>query len=242
MVFTVPDGPTACAGAAQKPMYLACDYWRSKGVLDDIRVVLLVPGRTVFGIPMIDEELDRKIAEYGIELRTQTELLAVDGAARTITVGARDAAEHIEYDVLHVVPPQSAPDWLKGSELAVPDDDSGFVDVDSRTLRHRRFANVWALGDAAATTNSKSGGALRKQTKVLAENLVAVLAGRSPGAAVQRVLRRAIHGVATHGGVRGVRRSVPSEADHPVLALARPRTAADVGVRPATSCPGSTGT
>jgi sulfide:quinone oxidoreductase len=179
VVFSQPAGPASCAGASQKPMYLACDYWRATGVLDDIRVVMLVPDPTVFGIPVIDEELNRKIAEYGIELRTGTELLEVDAVGRSVLVGSADRSitERLDYAVLHAVPPQSAPDWLKVSDLPAAGDGSGFVEVDPQTLRHPRFPNVWALGDAAATSNSKSGGALRKQTLVLAKNLAAVLAG-----------------------------------------------------------------
>ncbi|MDF2441826.1 MAG: sulfide:quinone oxidoreductase, partial [Subtercola sp.] len=37
VVFTQPSGPATCAGASQKPMYLACDHWRETGVLKDIR-------------------------------------------------------------------------------------------------------------------------------------------------------------------------------------------------------------
>jgi sulfide:quinone oxidoreductase len=180
VVFTQPAGPASCAGAAQKPMYLACDYWQKTGVLKDIRVVMIVPDETVFGIAAIDRELNRKITEYGIDLRTGTEVVAIDAAERLITVRRQDRAlpEKLSYDVLNVEPPQSAPDWL--ANLAAPGEPGGFVDVDPRTLRHVRHANVWALGDAAATTNSKSGGALRKQTLALARNLVAVLAGAQP--------------------------------------------------------------
>ena len=179
VVFTQPAGPVTCAGASQKPMYLACDYWRSQGRLEDIRVVMVVPDPTVFGIAAIDTELNRKIAEYGIELRTNAELLEVDAAQRTVHVGdaASGRSEVLSYDLLHAVPPQSAPDWLKATSLPAADDASGFVEVDPETLRHRRYPNVWALGDAAATRNSKSGGALRKQTLMLAKNLVAVLKG-----------------------------------------------------------------
>jgi sulfide:quinone oxidoreductase len=182
VVFSQPPGPASCAGAGQKPMYLACDYWRRTGVLDDIRVILLVPDATVFGMPEIDRELERKIVEYGIELRTRTELVEVDAEARVAVVTQLDrgGAERIPYDVLMAEPPQSAPDWLKRSSLAAAGSEGGFVEVDPRTLRHRRYANVWALGDAAATTNSKSGGALRKQTLTLAENLAAVLRGDAP--------------------------------------------------------------
>ena len=182
VVFTQPAGPAKCAGASQKPMYLACDYWRAKGVLRDIRVVMVVPDPTVFGIPEIDHELERKIAEYGIELRCATELRAVDAENRTVEIGPTGGgqSERLHYDVLNVVPPQSAPDWLKGTSLPAAGESGGFVEVDPETLRHVRYPNVWSLGDAAATRNSKSGGALRKQTKVLAENLLAALDGKEP--------------------------------------------------------------
>lgn len=179
VVFTQPAGPATCAGAAQKPMYLACDYWRQQGTLQDIRVVMVVPTPTVFGMPLIDQELNRKIAEYGIELRCNSELVDVDAEGRTVVIrnSANGTKESLAYDVLHAVPPQSAPDWLKTPGLSSVRD--GFVDVDAQTLRHVRYANVWALGDAASTRNSKSGAALRKQALVLAKNVQAVLKGKS---------------------------------------------------------------
>ncbi|NQD89519.1 NAD(P)/FAD-dependent oxidoreductase [Paenarthrobacter sp. CM16] len=182
VVFTMPSGPIKCGGASQKPMYLACDYWREQGVLDKIRVVMVQPYPTVFGIPDVDRELERKIAEYGIELRTNSELVAVDAAGRMASIrnNVTNTTEELGYDVLNAVPPQSAPDWLKATDLPAPGQGDGFVDVDTETLRHKRYPNVWSLGDAAATTNSKSGGALRKQTKVLAKNLVAARKGLAP--------------------------------------------------------------
>jgi sulfide:quinone oxidoreductase len=195
VVFTQPAGPATCSGAAQKPMYLACDYWRQTGVLDDIRVILVVPTPTMFGMPMIDAELDRKVAEYGIEVRFSRELVAVDPERRVVTIAetapqdgpdrGQDGStggqhEEIAYDVLHAVPPQSAPDWLAATALADPGNPGGFVEVDSLTLRHPRFSDVWTLGDAAAVMSSKSGGALRQQAFTLAKNLTAVRAGKSP--------------------------------------------------------------
>lgn len=183
-VFTMPSGPIKCGGAAQKPMYLACDYWREQGVLQDIRVVMVQPYPSVFGVPGVDNELNRKIAEYGIELRLDSELVSVEAAAQTALIrhSTTGSTEKLRYDVLNAVPPQSAPDWLKGTELPSPEDSGGFVEVDPQTLRHVRFPNIWSLGDAAATTNSKSGGALRKQTKVVAKNLVAACTAKPPPA------------------------------------------------------------
>jgi sulfide:quinone oxidoreductase len=179
VVFTQPPGDASCAGAAQKPMYLACDFWRARGVLDDIRVVLVVPTETIFGMPLIDRELERKIAEYGIEVRFASTLDEVDAGARVATIEGPDGArERLTYDVLHAVPPQSAPDWIARGPLAGPGIPGGFIDVDPETLRHTRHPDVWALGDAAATGTSKSGGALRPQAKAVAKNVIAALRGR----------------------------------------------------------------
>jgi sulfide:quinone oxidoreductase len=168
-------------------MYQACAYWQRKGVLAGIRVVLLVPDPTIFGIPEIDAELERKVAEYGIEVHTGARVQHIDADQRTVVFTTESAApgaaraHSVTYDVLMAEPPQSAHPFIEASGLSGPDA-MGFVDVDPRTLRHRRYGNVWALGDAAATTNSKSGGALRKQAKVLADNFGAVLGGGEPAA------------------------------------------------------------
>lgn len=179
-VFTQPPGPAKCAAAAQKVAYMACDYWHDEGVLQDLDVHLVVPSPTVFGMDDVDAELMRKIAEYGITLHTGSTVESVDATTRTLTLGGPGGGISLGYDFLHAVPPQSAPDWLKSTTLPAAGDAGGFVEVDPRTLRHPRYPNVWSLGDAAGSANSKSGGALRKQTKVVAMNLLAVRAGRQP--------------------------------------------------------------
>lgn len=182
VVFTQPPGAAKCSGAAQKVAYMACDYWRGRGVLQDIDVHLVVASPTVFGMPEVDAELNRKIAEYGITLHTGTTLESVDAAQRAITLQGPAGRSVLNYELLHAVPPQSAPDWLKATPLPAPGNAGGFVEVDGKTLRHLRYPNVWSLGDAAGTANSKSGGALRKQTKVVAKNLLAVRDGGTPTA------------------------------------------------------------
>ncbi|WBC16441.1 FAD/NAD(P)-binding oxidoreductase [Micromonospora sp. WMMA1998] len=179
-VFTMPTGPIKCAGAPQKIAYLAADHWRRTGVLADIRIVLVLPTPGMFGIKEFADELERVAARYGIEVRTRSELTAVDPANRraTVTRHATGEAETIDYDLLHVVPPQSAPDWLKTSPLADPADPAGYVEVDRHTLRHVRYPTVFALGDAGSTPNSKTGAAIRKQAPVVVRNLIAAAEGR----------------------------------------------------------------
>ena len=179
-VFTMPSGPIKCAGAPQKIAYLAADYWRQQGVLDAIRIVLVLPTPAMFGVPVFSKELDKAVERYGIEVRLSSEVTAIDSAAQTVTItdNAHDTSDEVDYDLLHVVPPQSAPDWIKNSPVAKADDPNGYVDVDPNTLQHARWPEIFSLGDAGSTPNSKTGAAIRKQAPVLVDNLLAAMERR----------------------------------------------------------------
>ncbi len=181
-LFTMPAGPIKCAGAPQKIAYLACDHWRKRGVLSQIDVQLVLPTPKMFGIPEFSNTLDEVVARYGIKVHFQSELTAIDGPGYTATIRHNDTGESetIHFDLAHVVPPQSAPDWLKASPLADPENPAKYVKVDKHTLRHTDFANVFALGDCTTTPNSKTGAAVRKQAPVLVANLLDARAGRAP--------------------------------------------------------------
>ncbi|MEU8694260.1 FAD/NAD(P)-binding oxidoreductase [Streptomyces sp. NPDC048665] len=178
-VFTMPAGPIKCGGAPQKIAYLAADHWREQGVLKDIRVVLVLPTPGMFGVPVFARELERVAARYGIEVRTNSELTEVDpdGRAAVVVDHASGARDSIRFDMMHLVPPQSAPDWLKATPLADPADPAGYVEIDRHTLRHVRHPEIFALGDAGSSPNSKTGAAIRKQAPVVARNVAASLAG-----------------------------------------------------------------
>ena len=77
--------------------------------------------------------------------------------------------------MLHVWPPQKSPDFVASSALA---DAGGWLDVDQFSLQHKKFANVWGLGDVMNTPNAKTMAAVRKQVPVVASNIVRALAGR----------------------------------------------------------------
>jgi sulfide:quinone oxidoreductase len=179
-VFAMPSGPIKCAGAPQKIAYLASDYWRSQGVLDDIDVHLVVPTPRLFGIPAIADNLDAVAAEYGITVHTNAEVTSVDAEARKVGVtatGAGGSDTMLSYEVLHAVPRQSAPDWIKASPLSTGDA-GGYVEIDKHTMQHVRYPNVFSLGDAGSSPNSKTGAAIRKQAPVVVDNIDAFLTGR----------------------------------------------------------------
>jgi sulfide:quinone oxidoreductase len=183
-VFTMPAGPIKCAGAPQKIAYLAADYWREQGVLNDIRVVLVLPTPGMFGVKEFANELELVVARYGIEVHKNSELVEIDPDTRQAVIvdHGTDSKESIAYNLMHVVPPQSAPDWIKQTTLADPANPAGYVEIDKNTMRHTRYDNVFALGDAGSSPNSKTGAAIRKQAPVVARNVLASLKGAAPPA------------------------------------------------------------
>ncbi len=181
-LFSQPPMPIKCAGAPQKAMYLSCHYWERSGVLGGIDVTFHNAGAALFGVAAYVPALMEYVDRYGIELKLGSTLVAVDGPAQVATFeekrgdGSIRRIEH-GFDMLHAVPPQVAPDVIRSSPLA---GESGYVDVDSATLRHTRHFNVFALGDVCSAPNAKTAAAARKQAPVVAGNVIASLQGREP--------------------------------------------------------------
>lgn len=186
-IFGMPAGPIKCAGAPQKIAYLAADYWRQQGVLDQIDVHMVLPTPGMFGIPEFAEILEQVVRRYGITVHFQSEVVEVNAASREAVIANNETSSKtaMPYDVMHLVPPQSAPDWIKQSPLADAANPGGYVEVDKHTMQHARYDNVFSLGDAGSTPNSKTGAAIRKQAPVVVENLFAVMRGEQPAAKYQ---------------------------------------------------------
>ena len=179
-IFTMPPGPVKCAGAPQKIAYLAADWWRSQGLLDRTRIILVLPTAAMFSQPDWAKVLTGIAAGYGIEVRKDSQLIEVDGDSRQAVIADTKAGtkETVGYDVLHATPPQSAPDWVKTSPLADSGSPFGYIGVDQHTLQHPAWPNVFALGDVANLPTSKTGAAIRKQAPVAVANLLAVMRGQ----------------------------------------------------------------
>jgi sulfide:quinone oxidoreductase len=177
-IFSQPPMPIKCAGAPQKAMYLSCDAWLERGVLDRIDVEFRNAGGVLFGVKEYVPALMEYVRKYGIALKFEQNLIAVDGPGKTATFKTPAGEEVVEFDMLHVVPPQVAPQFVADSPLAHPE--SGFVDVEKFSLRHVRYPNVFAVGDAGSTPNAKTAAAARKQAPIVAVNALAVLDGGGP--------------------------------------------------------------
>ena len=178
-LFTQPNTKFKCGGAPQKIMYLASDTWKKQGSLDNIAVQFTTGGSVIFGVKEVAEALAPVVERYGVEPKFFHNLKAVKAVEKIAVYDIYkdgkvvDQAE-IEFEMLHVTPPQSSPDFIKQSPLA---DAEGWVDVHKHTMQHNKYPNIFSLGDAGSTPNAKTGAAVRKQSRVVTGNIVSLLKG-----------------------------------------------------------------
>jgi sulfide:quinone oxidoreductase len=178
-LFTQAPLPFKCPGAPQKIAYLAAHHLQKKGMLKDCDLHFLPHGAAMFAVPLFAKELEKVAARYGINVQFQHNLVAVDGENKTATfevVGGDKEGEKItmEFDMLHMTPPQSPPAAIKSSPLA---NEGGWVDLNQNTMQHTKYSNVFGLGDAGSTPNSKTAAAVRKQAPVVVRNLMILING-----------------------------------------------------------------
>lgn len=175
-LFTQPNTPVKCGGAPQKIAYLAEDHFNISGIRDRVKMIFASANPGIFSVPKYAATLNKVIERKRINTMFRHDLIAVDGEAKRATFKHLDTGETVavDYDLLHVTPPMSAPDFIKQSALA---DSAGWVDVNKATLQHNRFTNVFSLGDCSNLPTSKTGAAIRKQSPVLVANLISQMRG-----------------------------------------------------------------
>lgn len=178
ILFTAPATPVKCGGAPQKVMYMTADYLRRKGILKDVTLEFVSGGSMLFGIKKYAASLQKMVDKYGITLHFKYDLIEIDGEKKEATFKLMNSGTTVtrKFNMIHVTPPQSAPDFIRQSLLV---DEKGWIDVDKYTLQHTKYQNIFALGDATNTPNAKTGAAVRKQVPVLVKNLIALIEHRS---------------------------------------------------------------
>lgn len=183
-LFTQPTTPIKCGGAPQKIMYLAESYFRKNGVRKKSEVVFATAGTVIFGVKEIAETLMNVVDRKDINLRFGYQLKKVDGPNKIawyafadhekeynhkeIKIEKDGALTGIHYDMLHTAPPSVAPKFVKESSLV---NDAGWVDVDHQTMQHKKYPNIFSLGDVAALPTAKTGAAIRKQAPIVVDNI-----------------------------------------------------------------------
>ena len=192
-VFTQPTTPIKCGGAPQKIAYLSADYFRKNNLADKTNVVFATPGTVIFGVKPIAKTLTEVLHRYNIHFKPFYAPVKIDGKNKEVTfksvhkgdnqciinegnaIGEKmegDSTIVMPYDMLHLAPPQTAPDFIKNSSLV---NEAGWVSVNIETLQHTEHSNIFALGDVAALPTAKTGAAIRKQAPIVVANILKLM-------------------------------------------------------------------
>lgn len=193
-VFTQPTTPIKCGGAPQKIMYMAEEYFRKQGIREKSNVVFATPGSVIFGVKEFAKTLNKIIIERDIVFKPYYAPHKIDAEKKIIYFHYSEPGENacvvtednklneklegetliaMPYDMLHIAPPQSAPDFVRNSPLAYADGpNKGWLEVDVNSLQHKRYPNVFGMGDSAALPTAKTGAAIRKQAPVVTGNIL----------------------------------------------------------------------
>jgi sulfide:quinone oxidoreductase len=176
-LFTFPNTPIKCGGAPQKIMYLADDFFRNAGVRDAVNVEFTSAGASIFGVEKYKVALQKVVDRKKINTHYNINLEKVDGPNKKAYFRDCNTNEIIEkdFEMLHVGPPQSAPDFVRNSSLVNAE---GWVDVDIHTMQHNKYPNIFSLGDVAALPTAKTGAAIRKQAPLMVQNMLAHMNGK----------------------------------------------------------------
>ncbi|MEN2448605.1 FAD/NAD(P)-binding oxidoreductase, partial [Bacillus sp. JR_15] len=177
-IFTHPDSPVKCGGAPQKIMYLADDYFRKSNVRHQSEIIFASAKSIIFDVTKYANALEKVVLRKDIQTMYKRNLIEIRPDSKEALFEHLETGEQevFTYDLLHVTPPMKAPSCIKESALA---DAGGWVDVDPYTLQHKKFANVFGIGDCSNLPTSKTGAAIRKQAPVVVRNLMSLIKGSS---------------------------------------------------------------
>lgn len=181
-VMTLPATPLKCAGAPSKMSFMLRDRLLKAGSLDRSRISFQSALGNVFGVKVVNDNVLERWKTLGIDVAFSRRLAAIDiGARRATFVSPAGEKQELPYDFIHVVPPMRAPDAVKNSDLAWkegPFAAGGWLEVDKSTLQHRRYPNVFGIGDINGTPRGKTAATVKKSAPLVAHNLVEVISGR----------------------------------------------------------------
>jgi sulfide:quinone oxidoreductase len=188
-VMTRPATEMKCAGAPLKHAFLVEDIASRAVGKGNYEIHYAAPQGALFGVPIVAEKVRMLFGQRGIATHMQHTLKSIDaGAKRAVfaqtgtdpaTGEAVTSSVEMEYDYLHVIPPQRAPEVIRQSGLSWADKwtDQGWVEVDQKTMRHLRYPEIFAIGDVAGVPKGKTAASVKWQIPVVEDHLVAAIAG-----------------------------------------------------------------
>ncbi|MDY6859425.1 MAG: FAD/NAD(P)-binding oxidoreductase [Pseudomonadota bacterium] len=183
-LFTRPATEMKCAGAPLKYTFLTDDYARRKGTRGKVEINYAAHGGSLFSVPIVNEKVRMLYEDRGFNTVYNHVMKAIDPGRKIATFATPEGDVEMPYDFTNVIPPMRAPDVVMNSPLPWADRwvGQGWVEVDQYKLRHRRYPEVFAVGDIAGVPKGKTAASVKWQVPVVEEQLVAQIEGKDSDA------------------------------------------------------------
>ncbi|KAM3663366.1 sulfide:quinone oxidoreductase, mitochondrial isoform X2 [Ammospiza nelsoni] len=134
----------------------------------------------IFGVKKYADALLEIIKDKNIVVNYKRNLIEVRADKQEAVFEKLDIpgeTEIFQYEMLHVTPPMGPPAVLIDSPVS---DASGWVDVDKETLQHKKYPNVFGIGDCTNLPTSKTAAAVAAQSGVLDKTISLVMKNKLP--------------------------------------------------------------
>ncbi|WP_436924996.1 NAD(P)/FAD-dependent oxidoreductase [Halosimplex amylolyticum] len=171
LVLSVVGTPHMCPAAPLEFVFMADDWFRERGLRDEVDITYTYPIQRVHGNPNIAEWARPLMDERDIDVETFFNAEEVDPDSKTVT--SMEGTD-LDYDLLVSIPPHRGVDMIEEAGLG----DRGWVDVDKHTLEAEAAENVYALGDTAETGVPNAGSVAHYQAGVVGQRLAGEIRGR----------------------------------------------------------------
>ena len=184
-VFSRPATEMKCAGAPLKYTFISDDHLRRRGNRGKAELIYHAHNKAFFGVPIVSEKVRMLFEDRGVKTRLSHVLSAIDLDRRIATFATPDGPVEQPYDFINVIPPMRAPAAVRRSPLAWQEGPwaaDGWMEVDRGTLRHKRYPNVFGVGDVAGVPKGKTAASVKWQVPVAVDHLLADIAGTTSDA------------------------------------------------------------
>lgn len=182
-LFTKPATPIKCGGAPLKAAFLTESHAAATARRPNFDFHYLTGKKSLFKVPEINKLCQQRIETKDIRPHFQHTLKAIDPQKKCAYFKTKEKLKEFSYDFIHVVPPMSAPDSIKNSPLSWKSGKfaaGGWLAVDQFTLQHKKYANIFGVGDVVGTPIGKTGASVKLQAPVVADNIVELIKGYEP--------------------------------------------------------------
>lgn len=175
-IFSAPSSPYKGGSAPLSILHRAEDLWRERGVREGTDIIFATAVTEGYAGDEYAELVARDDREDDIHVYFGYELLEVRPdryeAVFNVQKGPSLSQDVLSYDLIHVVPPMRPPTVIETSPLAYQVGPTrGFLEVNPDTLQHRRYPNVFGVGDVIGVEAEKTGERARKQAEAVVHRI-----------------------------------------------------------------------